>query len=479
MPAIITNKFRVHNAKSFISSALKYYMFIGRPHSWTDDQIPDTPKNNASDSISIWDEIISMKLIDKESYMSHGISKRIWTSGKFYDIYRHDYGTAGVSGVNIDTGAATTPTDLSDAKYYVISGNDIYICVSNGNGTAAVASTIDPATLVPDANMLCKGGVDTYVWKKVATGGVSDIIKFATTDYFPVKTLSVDPVTGDYASQWDWQVQSGTDKGAIFNFKLTAGGTGYGANLVNQAGIATVKGDGAGCTVGVFTDGDGAITKLQVNNIGSGYTWANITFITGTSAAATAIISPPKGLGVDPVSDLNAFNIITNVRFEYADGDDFPVTNDYRRIGMIVNPAQYGAPNTPLATSTASAMLTLKITAGWTGTWAADQVIEDATTKARGRIVDVNDGTGGDVGKKILRVIRTQEENAQSTVTNAAFVAANVLNTVPGGSASGTISEVVAPEVEPDSGEMVYIENRRPIMRSIDQIEDIKLVLEF
>jgi len=35
------------------------------------------------------------------------------------------------------------------------------------------------------------------------------------------------------------------------------------------------------------------------------------------------------------------------------------------------------------------------------------------------------------------------------------------------------------PEIENNSGEIIYVENRRLITRAADQIEDIKLVIEF
>ena len=35
------------------------------------------------------------------------------------------------------------------------------------------------------------------------------------------------------------------------------------------------------------------------------------------------------------------------------------------------------------------------------------------------------------------------------------------------------------PELQPDSGNIIYIENRKPISRSSDQTEDIKLIVEF
>jgi len=33
--------------------------------------------------------------------------------------------------------------------------------------------------------------------------------------------------------------------------------------------------------------------------------------------------------------------------------------------------------------------------------------------------------------------------------------------------------------MQPDSGDIIYIENRKPIQRASDQTEDIKLIIEF
>jgi len=38
---------------------------------------------------------------------------------------------------------------------------------------------------------------------------------------------------------------------------------------------------------------------------------------------------------------------------------------------------------------------------------------------------------------------------------------------------------LASPEIAPNSGDMIYVENRRLITRAPDQIEDIKLVIEF
>jgi len=191
------------------------------------------------------------------------------------------------------------------------------------------------------------------------------------------------------------------------------------------------------------------------------------------------IITPQKGLGYDPVLDLNAFNVTINARFEYDEGSgDFTVLNDFRRIGLLINPTNYSSSVISTA-NTMDATTHLVIGSGWTGTWQGDIIIEDTTTHARGYVVDVLDGTGVDTGKKVLRIIRTQSENSDSgAVGSASFVATHTIAQV-GGGASGTLGSIVNSEVAPGSGKLIYIENRRPIVRSADQVEDLKLSFQF
>ena len=35
------------------------------------------------------------------------------------------------------------------------------------------------------------------------------------------------------------------------------------------------------------------------------------------------------------------------------------------------------------------------------------------------------------------------------------------------------------PEIDEDSGDVMYIENRAPVARSVDQTENVKLIIEF
>ena len=65
MAAIITEKFRTHNARQFIEdfgeSGSSNYVFIGRPHSWTDDNNPPAPANSESEEIGAYEDMIALK----------------------------------------------------------------------------------------------------------------------------------------------------------------------------------------------------------------------------------------------------------------------------------------------------------------------------------------------------------------------------------------------------------------------------------
>lgn len=94
MAAIITEKFRVHNAKQFKEdfgeSASSSYLFIGRPWAWTNDASPPAPANGIGEEVDAWSDMIAMKKV-ASSDVSHGLTRYNWTSGTTYDEYAHDY----------------------------------------------------------------------------------------------------------------------------------------------------------------------------------------------------------------------------------------------------------------------------------------------------------------------------------------------------------------------------------------------------
>ena len=101
----------------------------------------------------------------------------------------------------------------------------------------------------------------------------------------------------------------------------------------------------------------GAITHVNVTAVGSGYKRASIDVSgisgigSGSNGSIKPIISPFYGHGADPVQELGGNFICVNARLEFAEGSgDFPVDNDFRRIGLIQDPFNVGT--TTVATST-------------------------------------------------------------------------------------------------------------------------------
>ena len=68
-----------------------------------------------------------------------------------------------------------------------------------------------------------------------------------------------------------------------------------------------------------------------------------------------------------------------------------------------------------------------------------------------------------------------------NTIAGASSGAAGSVDATTNGTILGVTftNGFATPEIENNSGEIIYVENRRLITRAADQIEDIKLVIEF
>ena len=74
MAAIITEKFRVHNARQFKEdfgeSASSTYVFIGRPYDWADENNPPAPANGVGEEIQAWEDMLALKKVDPSRCIS-------------------------------------------------------------------------------------------------------------------------------------------------------------------------------------------------------------------------------------------------------------------------------------------------------------------------------------------------------------------------------------------------------------------------
>ncbi len=174
-----------------------------------------------------------------------------------------------------------------------------------------------------------------------------------------------------------------------------------------------------------------------------------------------------------------------------AENDDITTSNDFRQVGLVVDPTTFGT-STVASSSTARQTYVIKASSV-SGVFEVDEKITQATTGAVGKVVE------WDSTRTLLYL---QQERFgdygtnNTTGDNTAFSAANLITgatssatltpstssetiTLANNNTITTVSGYVNPELQPDSGNIVYLENRKPIQRDSDQTEDIKLIIEF
>ena len=486
MPAIITNKFRLHNASNFVESFSEsspniYYLAIGRPQAFATstggdsrtqfegtDASPLTPVDSVSDEFYFFDDVIAAKRITS-SDISRVIPRRNWTTGTTYDMYRHDYGQREKGSTSTIISANSGATSLADAQFYVLSSdNNVYKVIDN-NGNSA--STVEPTGT--STSILTTG--DSYKWKYMYTLTASEQTNFLSTDFMHVST--------------DSTVSSAAVDGAIDTVLIKTAGSG-GANGTHT-GVA-IRGDGSSGVASVTVSG-GAVTAVTVTTAGSGYTFAYIRNADIVSAGATSlsgaeldVIIPPKGgHGKDAVEELGGHFVMMNTDFtgdESSNSGDFTVANDFRRVGLLLDPTTGGS---AASATTLRGTKAVKLS-GTPGSFTVDEEINQASTGAVGKVVEY------DSTNKILYYIQTRF-NDEGVDSNGNLTDFSGSNTITGQSSSATgtpdtstqtvdniafSSGYNSGEIDADT-DVLYQENRSPITRASDQTENIKLIVEF
>ena len=486
MPAIITNKFRIHNQEQFVESFTEsspnvYYLGIGRPQAFatstrgdsrTDnegtDAAPLTPVDSIGDEFYTFDDMLAAKKVTSTD-VSIVIPRRNWTTGTVYDYYRHDYGNR-VTGGTTTQAANSGATNLFDATFYVMSSTFNVYKVLDNNGNAA--STVEPTGT--SSSILTTG--DGYKWKYMYTLSATQQANFLSTDFMAVATNST--------------VASAAVDGAVNIVKIKTAGSG-GTNGSHTS--VPIRGDGSSGAATVTISG-GAVTAVTVTTPGTGYTFAyirvaDINTAGGGSLSGTeldVIIEPKGGHGKNAIKELGGFFVMMNTNFEAAEAGnsgDFTTANDFRRVALMRDISSGGSAASATTLRGTKAVLVTSPS----GDYTVDEEINQATTGAVGKVVE------WDSSNNILYYIQTRfnDEGVDSNGNLTAFSGANTITgqsssvTATPSTSSTTVDSVVftsgynAGEIDADTGDIMYIENRSPITRAADQTENVKLIIEF
>ena len=516
MAAIITDQIRILNAKNFLSGVSTatnaYYSFIGLCNpsdiqsDW--DTNPPSPKDNFSEEDDYWDTMIALKKINSAD-ARQVVTRRVWSSGTTYDMYRSDYSrtnTAKVSG----------STNLYSASYYVLNSDyRVYICLSNGmdpdnpNGRPS----LDEPTFTDLEPKAAGTSGDGYIWKYLYTIKPSDIVKFESTDFIPVPL--------DWTTSTDTApVRDNAVDGSVKIVTVTNRGVGLGTANSTYTKVP-IKGDGTGGEATIVINNDQKVDTVTVSNQGQNYTYGNIDLEAGGVPTGTTrptfdvVMSPPGGHGSDIYRELGAYNVLLYSRIENdTENPDFITGNQVARVGVVENPkATSGA---LLSADKATALGALRLTGTGYSTAAFDgdtfitKTISSGTT-AVGRVVSYDTNTGvlkywQDRTMAGFNTVGTAQTNpsygyelqeftsSPGTGGNLTIIPTSGSNLAIDTSFTGLstvinsrtyylgqefTNGIANPEVKKYSGNIVYVDNRPSITRSTNQKEDIKVILQF
>ncbi len=514
MSAIITDQLRILNAKNFVSMATSssnsYYAFVGLTNAtdyssgWEGN--PPSPKDSFDQENDYWDTMIALKKISA-SDVNQVVRKITWSSGKTYDMYRHD-----ISRTN--TSKPSGATSLYSSNYYVINSDyRVYICLQNGTDPENPTGrpSLDEPTFTDLEPKAAGNSGDGYIWKYLYTIKPNQIIKFDTVNFIPVPK--------------DWETSSEsaairTNAAATNNqlkiITITNRGIGIGTGIYTNVPI---KGDGQGAKATIVVNNDSKVESVTVSVGGSGYTYGTVDLVggnvpTGTTTPTFDVIIPPKGgHGADIYRELGAYNVLVFSRIENdLENPDFITGNKIARVGLVENPQAYNSTSL-LDIDKASAVYALKL-AGTNYELATfipnsrfTQTISTGIT-AVGRVVSYDQNTGvlkywqdkslvgfntdgsqnssptyglqlnrftSSVGTGGTTIITGSNLYIDSTFTGIS----TTLNSRTYNLGQSFIGGVSNPEVKKYSGNIIYVDNRPSITRSSNQKEDIKVILQF
>ena len=275
--SLITDKFRIENAKKFVQSvkqrvypadfsttttdyeaaksavlnsqADRLYMMIGKITTWYDpnnlpagiadaDAVPAITDDIRSES-ELWSNAQIVKQVTS-THVRHVIPRQNWTTGVVYPFYQSN------------SSNTTTYSSSTTENFYVLDEAEyrVYKCLWNNYGSV---STVKP-TQVGGGNNAKRiqrepfETTDGYIWKYMYTIPAADVTNFVTDNFIPVE-------------KDDTNTPNTTADGGIYKIYLTTGKGTY----------ATYATGGTGTPAGTYTwTGSENFSRVGLSKTGSG-----------------------------------------------------------------------------------------------------------------------------------------------------------------------------------------------------------------
>ena len=340
-------------------------------------------------------------------------------NGSFHSVLIEDEGTRYSSNVQTTISAIGDGIGFVATPFVNTSGQIEDIIIENrGNGYTHLDITIASAT----------------------GAGANALANLSTDDLDTLQTV----------------VELSAVNGGIHSFRVSNVGNGYSyANVV-------VTGDGEGFA-GTPAVVNNTISYITVTTPGVGYTYANVTITgDGSNANVSAIISPYRGHGSDPVSELFADTLMFTSTINNEKNQGVDVQNDYRQFGIIKDLKQYGNERAfANVIGSACYLVTLDTTTGLERDTVLSHVA--GTSKRYFEVVEVIPASNQ---------ILVQNKNNHDVSTE------DVL-TDETSDLDYTITDLtISPTINKFSGDLLYIDNRTSVSYSEQQLVTLRTVIK-
>ena len=424
------------------------------------------------------------------------------THNRSYYVIRIDANTIklATSYDDADTDVAIdfTSFGIGDAHSLTFEGTKVYL--AGGTGTGATASAVITGGVitgitVTNGGLGYTGARATAALGTGATAGkvVSVTVtepgsgfSFANINFIPVagdsitETASAAAVLG-FAEGGTPQenVEAAAIPGTIDRIVILSSGNSY---IQGDASVSIV-GDGQDAQARL-TLTNGEVTGITITNPGSGYSFAEVSVVNasenspGNGATFRAIISPYGGHGSNPQKELFAKSLSLTVSLTNETSDTF-LNNDFRQLGIVKNPRIFGSSDN-FTSNTGNCCYVVVINNPELVDY--DDVIE-GDDGGRFIVVQKEDSNNDGVVDRIhlLPIIPKLYVSTQLTNVNTEVALGSI---VPDSFNIGTVAEPILvdylePEVDNRTGEIIYLDNRVKIIRTSDQVEKIRALINF
>ena len=425
-----------------------------------------------------------------------------WTNNTFYKAWDPSDPTCFYP----STVASSSGVQVTIFPCFVVSQNKLFLCATSGYEVGGFPSSNDPATITTGSiGTIGNLGTNGYRWIYVSDIGL-DSIGTLNAAFLPGSTVSLASITTNSTLDSNQFIRvyrnattstaSGTSSrittptssaGVIYSMRIAAGGAGY-----KYGDSFTIDGDGvvtaSGIVTGINTSAGGTITAVQIGNPGYGYTIGSTRFTSGTGKSAVLIprIGPINGFGYDVASNFPSWYAGFYATFPYSTvypgTTDVPGADTIRQVSLIRNPVVY--------TSTTGSTYTFRclkyvIVNTSSASVSIGDVIE-ASNLGRG-FVDYVDSTGSN---------STVYYHQNSSTFNSDVLGSLNITPIPlstgsfavyrrvNGYAKVTSSYAItsasrSEEYEPNTGEVIFIQNRTPITQVAGQNVNVTVVTQF